>query len=114
VVSADHDLLVLCDDITMRKRQCDQIETDWRALPPNAPGRDMGYAMWRQTARVVRSRLHMLRKLRATTSAGVFAKAAVVAQTKGASGMVAISLASDLLNSAELRMLIWPVAMGKY
>lgn len=50
------------------------------------------------------------RKFSARTPAGLFGKAALVSRTGSAAAIVALTLADDLLNSAELRKAVWPAA----
>jgi hypothetical protein len=112
LVSPDHSLLLLCDYIVIAKRQHDQVQAAYRAikrpLPPDDEKRI--YDEWRRADRTVRSLLMKLRKYPATTAAGIFAKAAAVSRTGSAAAVVAVSLADDLLRSAELRRAVWPAA----
>jgi hypothetical protein len=108
-VSPDHNLLLLCDHVVIAKRQHDQFEGAWRALErPHHPDEKRLYDEWRRADRTVRSLLAKIRKLPATTPAGLFAKAAAVSRTGSAAAIVAVSLAHDLLASAELRRAVWP------
>jgi hypothetical protein len=66
-----------------------------------------------RASRTVRALLMKIRKFSATTPAGLFAKAAAVSRTGSAAGIVAISLADDLLASPELRRAVWPAAEQK-
>jgi hypothetical protein len=110
-VSPDHNLLLLCDYVVIAKRQHDQFEAAWRALErPNNPDEKRLYEEWRRAARTVRSLLLKLRKVRATTAAGIFAKAAAVSRTGSTAADVAVSLANDLLASPELRKAVWPAS----
>jgi hypothetical protein len=106
-VAPDHDLLVLCDQCVMAKRQHDRIEEAWRAMPHDAE-RARVYDEWRRAARVVKGLLLKARKFSANTPAGLFAKAAVVSRTGSGAAIVAVSLADDILASPELRKVLWP------
>jgi hypothetical protein len=47
-------------------------------------------------------------KLRATTPAGIFAKATILRSTKNTAGVLGVSLARDLMESPALRRVLWP------
>jgi hypothetical protein len=53
-------------------------------------------------------RMHRIRKMKATTAAGIFAKAAVVRASKTGAADLAMSLAQDLLDCPGLRASLWP------
>jgi hypothetical protein len=106
-VSPDHTLLLLCDYVIMAKRQEDHHLAVWRATPFAEREDD---AEWKAARRTVRKLLLKILKLPAQTPAGLFAKAAAVSRTGSTAAGVAVSLANDLLASAELRRAVWPVA----
>jgi hypothetical protein len=107
-VSPDHTLLLLCDYVIMAKRQEDQLFAAWRATA--FAERERGDAEWKRARRTVRKLLLKILKFPAQTPAGLFAKAAAVSRTGSTAAGVAVSLANDLLASAELRRAVWPVA----
>lgn len=53
-----------------------------------------------------------IRKIRATTAAGIYAKAAVVRASKTGAADLAMSLAEDLLACPGLRASLWPAGEG--
>ncbi len=53
-------------------------------------------------------RMHRIRKMKATTAAGIYAKAAVVRASKTGAADLAMSLAEDLLAAPGLRAALWP------
>ena len=57
--------------------------------------------------------LGRIRKIKATTAAGIFAKAAVVRASKTGAADLAMSLAQDLLDSPGLRASLWPAGEGE-
>src|SRR5436190_19767721 len=52
--------------------------------------------------------LAKIRKLRATTGGGIYAKALVVRSSVTGAAMLAMSLAEDLVACSELRATLWP------
>jgi hypothetical protein len=52
--------------------------------------------------------LGRIRKMKATTAAGIYAKAAVVRASKTGAADLAMSLAQDLLDCPGLRSALWP------
>jgi hypothetical protein len=52
--------------------------------------------------------LSRIRKLRATTGAGIYAKALVVRSSITGAPLLAMSLAEDLIACSELRTILWP------
>jgi hypothetical protein len=112
-VGADDELLMLCDDITRIKRQSEAMAKHARAL--GRQSRDVHdpavRLAWDEHTRMDRSaRTPILRatKLHATTPAGIFAKAVAIRSCSDQATVLAKSLANDLLNSPELRKLLWP------
>jgi hypothetical protein len=53
-----------------------------------------------------------IRKMKATTAAGIYAKAAVVRASKTGAADLAMSLAQDLLDCPGLRASLWPAQEG--
>jgi hypothetical protein len=56
--------------------------------------------------------MYRIRKLKATTAAGIYAKAAVVRASKTGAADLAMSLAQDLLDCPGLRASLWPAGEG--
>jgi hypothetical protein len=54
-----------------------------------------------------------IRKMKATTAAGIYAKAAVVRASKTGAADLAMSLAQDLLDCPGLRAALWPAGEGE-
>jgi hypothetical protein len=52
--------------------------------------------------------MHRIRKMKATTAAGIYAKAAVVRASRTGAADLAMSLAKDLLDCPGLRASLWP------
>ena len=57
--------------------------------------------------------LGRIRKIKATTAAGIYAKAAIVRASKTGAADLAMSLAQDLLDCPGLRASLWPAGEGK-
>jgi hypothetical protein len=108
----DYDLLVLSDAIILLARQRDAAEATWRSSLPAPPGDAAGlYEKFMSSQRALRGPLVRLGRLRASTAAGIFAKAVVVRKAGTSSAAVlGKSLAEDLLNCADLREAIWPAS----
>jgi hypothetical protein len=51
-----------------------------------------------------------IRKMKATTAAGIYAKAAVPCASRTGAADLAVSLAQDLLDRAGLRSALWPAS----
>jgi hypothetical protein len=77
-VSPDHELLMLCDAVTMLRSQDARLLEEWRAIGPmgNASRREIHDEIKRRTREAAPS-LRKLGKMRAVTPAGIFAKAIV-------------------------------------
>jgi hypothetical protein len=56
--------------------------------------------------------MYRIRKLKATTAAGIYAKAAVVRASRTGAADLAMSLAQDLLDCPGLRASLWPGQEG--
>ncbi|MGH7155856.1 MAG: hypothetical protein ACREF3_18160 [Acetobacteraceae bacterium] len=54
-----------------------------------------------------RTPLNLIAKVKATTAAGVYAKATVVRASRTGAAKLAMTLAEDLLANAPLRVLVW-------
>jgi hypothetical protein len=63
-------------------------------------------------AKSAKPHLVRIRKMKATTAAGIYAKAAVVRASKTGAADLAMSLAQDLLDCPGLRASLWPAGAG--
>jgi hypothetical protein len=121
-VNADRLLLELCAEITHGLKLRNLAWDRRRALPAAAfmaKTRDEAIAVdeaRRTSDRADKNYSAMLRaaaKIKATTAAGIYAKAmAVRASTTGAANL-AMSLAEDLLDCPGLRASLWPAQEGE-
>jgi hypothetical protein len=91
--SRDHDIL--------GKKTKAELEA-WRAKDVELMGQ---YNDGKQSAR---PKLIRIRKIKATTAAGIYAKAAVVRASATGAADLAMSLAQDLLDCPGLRASLWP------
>jgi hypothetical protein len=108
-VSPDHELLMLCDAVTMLRSQGARIREEWRAAgPAGDPGRHEILKEIKRRVHEAAPSLRKLAKMRAVTPAGIFAKAIVVRYVATSTATLADSLADDIVNSVELRQAIWP------
>jgi hypothetical protein len=108
LVSPDHELLMLCDQIVMLKRDANGRLRELQDRTAPAPDDRLLYDRLKEAERLTRRPTLRAAKLRATTPAGIFAKAVAV-RHMGISAMgLGKSLAEDLLASAELRAALWP------
>jgi hypothetical protein len=112
-VSPDYELLQICDYIVIAKRQHAQLEATWRAMDYSDSDHKRAHDECYNAGRTVKRLLLKIRKVSATTPAGLFAKAVAVSRTGSAASLVAVSLADDLLASSELRKAVWPAADQK-
>jgi hypothetical protein len=72
-------------------------------------------ALWEDASSGTKSAkplLGRIRKMKATTAAGIYAKAAVVRASKTGAADLAMSLAEDLLDCPGLRASLWPAGEG--
>jgi hypothetical protein len=105
VAHPDHELLDLCDQIVMLRRQENEILEEWQAAA-------ISNETWRENTKraqyALRKPLLRAGKLSATTAAGIYAKAVAVRCT-GLTGVnLGKSLANDLLACTQLRSVLWP------
>jgi hypothetical protein len=121
-VNADRQLLHLCADALHALVHAERSyhSRDWmhlsnltKAEEHAARLRDaelMGeYDAGRKSAKPA---LIRIRKMKATTAAGIYAKAAVVRASKTGAADLAMSLAQDLLDCPGLRASLWPAGEG--
>jgi hypothetical protein len=66
------------------------------------------HAEWQECERLGKPYLPGITKLKATTAAGIYAKAAVVRASKTGAASLAMTLAQDLLDCPGLRAILWP------
>lgn len=110
-VAADLELLLVCDHIVALMRQLDEATAVWQRTP--CQDHHPKLEEMRRKKRALRPVLHRAMKCRASTPAGLFAKAVAVKRVGAGAAGLAVSLAQDLLNSPELRAAIWPPAEPK-
>jgi hypothetical protein len=70
-------------------------------------------AEYREGAKAAKPKMARIRKIKATTAAGIYAKAAVVRTSKTGAADLAMSLAEDLLDCPGLRASLWPAQEGE-
>jgi hypothetical protein len=115
-VNADRQLLDLCAEAlhalvhaerANRSRSWDYSKTETEIAVQRIKNAElMGeYYGGTKSAKPAMSRI---RKMKATTAAGIYAKAAVVRASKTGAADLAMSLAQDLLDCPGLRASLWP------
>jgi hypothetical protein len=104
----DHELLGLCDQIVMLRRQADAAYDAWWLTPFHSKERASADYDMKRANRALRPPLVRAGNLRATTAAGLYAKAVAVSKASDSAAKLGKSLALDLLASAELRAVLWP------
>jgi hypothetical protein len=117
-VNADRQLLDLCADALHSLVHAERAyhSRDWSGLTAKtkaeadaARAKDAElraeYGTGRKSAKPLLGRI---RKMKATTAAGIYAKAAVVRESKTGAADLAMSLAQDLLDCPGLRASLWP------
>jgi hypothetical protein len=109
-VNPDWELLDLCADALhyakARERAWDvrrNTPHDWSATGPDPMAEEI-----KRIGREVTNRLRRVGKIRATTPAGIYAKAMLVRFGTETAAVLAISLAEDLLDCEALRLTLWP------
>jgi hypothetical protein len=124
-VNPDYQLLDLCSEALHHLRHAqksnDARNWDWLHLkdgPEKTAMRENNDRLLEQYyegERLGKPLLGKIRKLKATTAAGVFAKAMIVRASKTGAAGLAMSLAEDLIACPGLRESLWPAdprAMG--
>jgi hypothetical protein len=122
-VNADRQLLDLCAEALHRVVHAERAyaRRDWDWLSSNmtaaeeAAGRIKNAELMDEYQGGIKSAKPMLgriRKIKATTAAGIYAKAAVVRASKTGAADLAMSLAQDLLDCPGLRAALWPAEEG--
>jgi hypothetical protein len=114
----DAELLDLCAEAlhhlkaaekAYNERPIHQVTVNTPQWPPEVRQRDEELmAEFYQHAGQARSRMVRAKKLRATTAAGIYAKALCVRASRTGAAEFAMSLAEDLVNNPELRASLWP------
>jgi hypothetical protein len=116
-VNPDHKLLELCAEIGYRRKLADAAHERWRAAPAvpwmcKTPEqtREFTEANFEneREGKNYSSLLKQASKLRATTAAGIYAKAIAVRASRTGAQLLAMSLAEDLLACPGLRASLWP------
>jgi hypothetical protein len=119
-VNADRQLLDLCADALHALVHAERAyhSRDWACLTAKTKAeadasraRDVERMVDYETGtKSAKPLLHRIRKLKATTAAGIYAKAAVVRASRTGAADLAMSLAADLLDCPGLRASLWPAA----
>src|SRR5258708_1660461 len=114
----DAALLDLCAEALHLLRHAEKIGSEHHML--FADGERWDDARRQESSRLFEERerfvkkakplLSEIRKLRATTGAGIYAKALVVRSSVTGAARLAMSLAEDLVACTELRATLWPSA----
>jgi hypothetical protein len=73
---------------------------------------DGRYVEYQDGLKSAKPAMGRIRKMKATTAAGIYAKAAVVRASKTGAADLAMSLAQDLLDCPGLRSALWPAGEG--
>jgi hypothetical protein len=116
-VNPDDRLLELCADalfhLSHAQKSYDARDRAWLYLQGQereaAIARDDRlFEEFNEGERVGKPTLNSITKIKATTAAGIYAKAAVVRASKTGAACLARSLATDLLDCPGLRAGIWP------
>ena len=124
-VQPDHQLLDLCAEALHYRRLHDEAHAAWRAnyaqrLADCArkPGRQLPAADRAASnaeqaqadgyVSAMRRVLFKAKKIKATTAAGIYAKALIVRSSKSGAPLLAMSLADDLIKCPGLRASLWP------
>ena len=122
-VNADRLLLDLCADALHSLKHAEKANAarDWAHLgAATAAEKAAGWARhealfadYRTGIASAKPKLIRIRKMKATTAAGIYAKAAVVRASKTGAADLAMSLAEDLLAAPGLRAALWPAEGGE-
>jgi hypothetical protein len=106
----DHELLGLCDQIATLRWQAAEALAAWNAAPVQSQAYRDAQDDIKRTARGLRGPMRRAGILRATTAAGLYAKAIAVSKATDSALGLGKSLAQDLLACTELRAVLWPAA----
>jgi hypothetical protein len=115
-VNADRNLLDLCAEAlhalvhaerSYRSRDWDYGKTEAENNAWRARDREL-MDEYNNGTKSAKPAMGRIRKMKATTAAGIYAKAAVVRASKTGAADLAMSLAQDLLDCPGLRASLWP------
>jgi hypothetical protein len=118
-VQPDHKLIDLCVEIAHGRKMVEAAAQRERELPAAAfmcktPAETVALEKAREGRRSAEKNYSaMLRaaaKIKATTAAGIFAKALAVRSSKSGAADLGVSLAQDLLDCPGLRASLWPAS----
>lgn len=110
-VNADRQLLDLCAEAL---HALVHAERDFAAGKMRSDtDRRSEYRQYQTRIISAKPAMHRIRKMKATTAAGIYAKAAVVRASKTGAADLAMSLAQDLLDCPGLRASLWPAGEGE-
>jgi hypothetical protein len=123
-VHADHVLLGLCAEALHHRRLCAELRKAKDALPAPYGNPPATAEQKRQRQEIgaqaddARNRAVQLSrraaKLKASTPAGIYAKALVVRSSQTAAAILAMSLAEDLIGAPVLRASLWPATTAEH
>jgi hypothetical protein len=130
-VHPDHQLLDLCAEALHHRRLHDEARAVWtendrqrfsdcetqrRPHFTNAEAADSAaeFNQFRAFDDAMRRVLFKAQKLKATTAAGIYAKALIVRSSRSGAMLLAMSLAEDLIACPGLRESLWPAGEGGY
>jgi hypothetical protein len=110
-VSPDADLLDICGEALHLLKTANLVLEEARATPNEILGAPNGlYAEHYRLICEGRLLMSRARKQKAKTPAGIYAKTLLVRASSHGAEMLAMSLARDLLECAELRASLWPAS----
>lgn len=119
-VNADRQLLDLCAEalhaLVHAKRSWQtgrEVFDASRTTPENLRVWQGHFADAENSETAAKPALGRIKKIKATTAAGIYAKAAVVRASRTGARDLAMSLAQDLLDCPGLRSALWPAGEGE-
>jgi hypothetical protein len=121
-VNPDQRLLDLCAEIGYHRKIAKAAEERQRAgwvplFQRETPDDIASHAALKKESvdadRAVSYLLREVSKIKATTAAGIYAKAVAVRSSKTGSALLGVSLAQDLLDCPGLRAILWPATEGE-
>lgn len=108
IAHPDHELLGLCDQIVMLRRREEEAWDLYRTAVFRSSVENTASAIIKTVRQDLRKPMLRAGKLRATTAAGIYAKAVAVRRSGDSAAVLGKSLAEDLLACPELRLVLWP------
>lgn len=118
-VQPDHQLLDLCAEALGLLTRAEKLRRDHRVMLQEAVRMGRNDATWARLQtllsgasgfeKTARPPLCRIARTRATTAAGIYAKALVVRASRTGAAALARSLAEDMVECGELRATIWAV-----